>query len=254
MPADERATPNIQIFADANEVARAAALRFVEVARAGIETHGRFSVALAGGSTPKRIYELLAGEEFAARLDWSSVHVFFGDERCVPPDDADSNYRMANEALLSRVALPAENVHRMRGEGDAVANARLYEDELRGYFGDGAAWPEFDLIMLGMGDDGHTASLFPGTHALDVRAAWVTSNWVEKFDTYRITLTAPAINHAREIMFIVTGAGKAERLQEVIYGARDPHRLPSQLIQPRAGALAWFLDEAAAKLLRKDEG
>ncbi|HYG09425.1 MAG TPA: 6-phosphogluconolactonase [Pyrinomonadaceae bacterium] len=255
MPADDRATRNIQIFADANEVARAAALRFVELARAGIETGGRFSVALAGGSTPKRIYELLAGEDFAAGLDWSNVHVFFGDERCVPPDHADSNYRMANEALLSRVALPEENVHRMRGEGDAVANARLYEDELRGFFGDGAAWPEFDLVMLGMGDDGHTASLFPGTHALDVRTAWVTANWVEKFDAYRVTLTAPAINHARQVMFIVTGAGKAERLEEVLYGTPDPYRLPSQLIQPPAGALAWFLDEAAAaKLSRKDEG
>ncbi|HZH91106.1 MAG TPA: 6-phosphogluconolactonase [Pyrinomonadaceae bacterium] len=254
MPADHRATPNIQIFADANEVARAAALRFVELARAGIETGGRFSVALAGGSTPKRIYELLAGEDFGAQVDWSGVHVFFGDERCVPPDDADSNYRMANEALLSRVALPPENVHRMRGEGDAVANARLYEDELRGFFGDDAPWPEFDLVMLGMGDDGHTASLFPGTHALDARSAWVAANWVEKFDAYRITLTASAINQARRVMFIVTGAGKAERLQEVLYSAPEPKRLPSQLIQPRAGALAWFLDEAAAKLLRKDEG
>ncbi|HEX9919035.1 MAG TPA: 6-phosphogluconolactonase, partial [Pyrinomonadaceae bacterium] len=164
MPADDRATPNIQIFADADAVARAAAQRFVELARASINSNGRFSVALAGGSTPKRIYELLAGGEFAAQLYWPGVHVFFGDERCVPPDDADSNYRMANEALLSRVGLPDENVHRMRGEGDAVANARLYEDELRDFFGEGAAWPEFDLILLGMGDDGHTASLFPGTH------------------------------------------------------------------------------------------
>ena len=255
MPADDRATPNLQIFADASEVARAAAARFAELARAGIETNGRFSVALAGGSTPKRIYELLAGGDFADGLDWSRVHVFFGDERSVPPDDADSNYRMANEALLSRVALPAENVHRMRGEGDAVANARLYEDELRGFFGDGAAWPEFDLVMLGMGDDGHTASLFPGTHALEVQSAWVTANWVEKFDTYRVTLTAPAINHARQVVFIVTGAGKAERLREVLHGPSDPHNLPSQLIRPRDGALAWYLDQAAAaKITGKDEG
>ncbi|HEX8634434.1 MAG TPA: 6-phosphogluconolactonase [Pyrinomonadaceae bacterium] len=257
MPDDERATPTLHIFADANDAARAAARRFVELARAAVETGGRFSVALAGGSTPRRIYELLAGADLAAQLDWSAVHIFFGDERCVPPDDADSNYRMANEALLSRVALPEENVHRMRGEGDAVANARLYEDELRGYFGDDAAWPEFDLVLLGMGDDGHTASLFPGTHALDARSAWVAANWVEKLDAYRVTLTAPAINHARHVMFIVTGASKAERLQEVLSGAADPHRLPSQLIQPRAGALAWFLDEAAAAKLNermRDEG
>jgi 6-phosphogluconolactonase len=252
MPAD-RATPNLQVFADASEVARAAALRFIEIARESIAARGRFSVALAGGSTPKRVYELLATDELSRELDWSKVHIFFGDERTVPPDDAESNYRMANEALLARVALPEQNVHRMRGEGDAVANARLYEDELRGYF-DGEDWPPFDLIMLGMGDDGHTASLFPETRALDVSAAWVTANWVEKFDTFRVTLTVPAINHARHVMFVVTGASKAERLEEVLYGARDPRRLPSQLIQPREGALAWFLDEAAAKQLRKDEG
>jgi 6-phosphogluconolactonase len=253
MPADPT-TPNLQIFADASDVARAAADRFVALARESIEARGRFSVALAGGSTPKRIYELLAGEELREQVNWPEVHIFFGDERCVPPDDADSNYRMANEALLSRVPLPEQNVHRMRGEGDAVANARLYEDELRGFFGD-VDWPQFDLVMLGMGDDGHTASLFPETHALDVQSAWVTSNWVEKFNTYRVTLTAPAINHARNVMFIVTGAGKADRLVEVIYGARDAHRLPSQLIQPQEGALAWFLDEAAAaKLKGKDEG
>jgi 6-phosphogluconolactonase len=251
MPAD-RATPNLQIFADAAEVARAAALRFIEIARESIEARGRFSVALAGGSTPKRIYELLAGEDLSRELDWSQVHIFFGDERAVPPDDAESNYRMANEALLSRVSLPEQNIHRMRGEGDAVANARLYEDELRGYF-DGEDWPRFDLVMLGMGDDGHTASLFPETRALDVRTAWVTANWVEKFEAFRVTLTAAAINHARHVMFIITGAGKAARLQEVLYGEREPHRLPSQLIQPHDGALVWFLDEAAAKLTRKDE-
>ncbi|HEY0097333.1 MAG TPA: 6-phosphogluconolactonase [Pyrinomonadaceae bacterium] len=252
MPAD-RATPNLQIFADATGVARAAALRFIEIARESTQARGRFSVALAGGSTPKRVYEMLAGEELSRELDWSQVHIFFGDERTVPPDDAESNYRMANEALLARVPLPEQNIHRMRGEGDAVANARLYEDELRGFF-DGEDWPRFDLVMLGMGDDGHTASLFPETRALDVQAAWVTANWVEKFDTFRVTLTVPAINHARHVLFIVTGASKAARLQEVLYGAREPRRLPSQLIQPHEGALAWFLDEAAAKLLRKDEG
>jgi 6-phosphogluconolactonase len=252
MPAD-RAIPNLQIFADAAEVARAAALRFIEIARESATARGRFSVALAGGSTPKRVYELLAGEDLSRELDWPQVHIFFGDERCVPPDDAESNYRMANEALLARVPLPEQNIHRMRGEGDAVANARLYEDELRGFF-DGENWPQFDLIMLGMGDDGHTASLFPETHALDVQTAWVTANWVEKFDTFRVTLTAPAINHARNVLFIVTGASKAARLPEVLHGAREPRRLPSQLIQPHEGALAWFLDEAAAKQLRKDEG
>ncbi|MGI9107620.1 MAG: 6-phosphogluconolactonase [Pyrinomonadaceae bacterium] len=251
----DHATQNIIVFADAGEVAQRAAERFIDLAHTSIEARGRFSVALAGGSTPKRIYELLAGEDLSGQIDWPKVHIFFGDERCVPPNHAESNYRMANEALLSRVSLPEQNIHRMRGEGDAVANARLYEDELRGFFTEQDFGPQFDLVMLGMGDDGHTASLFPGTSALEVQTAWVTANWVEKFDTYRVTLTAAAINHAQHVMFIVTGAGKAERLEEVIYGPQDPQRLPSQLIRPSAGSLEWFFDEAAAaKLSRKDGG
>jgi 6-phosphogluconolactonase len=240
-------------FADAESVAQGAAEWIAELAREAVAKRGRFSVALAGGSTPRRIYEILAGDEGPGRqIDWPRVHAFFGDERTVPPDHADSNFRMANDALLSRVAIPAENVHRMIGEGDAVANARLYEDELRSFFGDDADWPAFDLVMLGMGDDGHTASLFPATTALDERRAWVVSNWVEKFNTFRITLTAPAINHAARVLFTVTGAGKAARLTEVIEGERDASRLPSQLIEPRGGTIDWFVDEAAAAQLSKD--
>jgi 6-phosphogluconolactonase len=244
---------NFHTFADAESVARGAAEWIAELARRSVAERGRFSVALAGGSTPRRIYEILAGDGGpGGRVDWPQVHVFFGDERTVPPDHADSNFRMANEALLSRVAIPAENVHRMIGEGDAVANARLYEDELRSFFGDDADWPAFDLVMLGMGDDGHTASLFPSTTALEERRAWVVSNWVEKFNTYRITLSAPAINHASRVLFTVTGAGKAARLKEVVEGPRDTSRLPSQLIEPRGGAIDWFVDEAAAAQLGKD--
>ena len=246
--ATPEAQPDVHIFDDSEEVARAAARRFAELAREAIAERGRFSVALAGGSTPKRVYELLAGDEFSDQIAWQHVHIFFGDERCVPPDHHDSNYRMAREAMLAHVLLPLENVHRMVGEGDAVANARLYEDELRQYFGD-AAWPQFDLIMLGMGDDGHTASLFPGSRALHETQAWVAANWVEKFNTFRITLTAPAINHARHVMFIVTGAGKADRLPEVLKGPREPERLPSQLIRPVAGQLEWFTDKAATAKL-----
>ncbi len=246
-------TPDLRVFDDPEAVARAAAARFGELARAAINARGQFAVALAGGSTPKRIYELLATEEFGAGMPWSHVHVFFGDERCVPHDHADSNYRMANEALLLHVQLPAANVHRMNGVGDATANARLYEDELRAFFdGEGKPqleWPHLDLVMLGMGDDGHTASLFPGTDALRETSAWVTSNWVEKFDTFRLTLSAPAINHAAHVMFIVTGASKADRLVEVLRGALDAQRLPSQLIRPVDGALEWFLDRAAATKL-----
>jgi 6-phosphogluconolactonase len=241
-------TPHLRVFDDPEEVARAAARRFVELAAEAAAARGTFSVALAGGTTPKRVYELLADEEFRERVAWPQVHFFFGDERCVPADHADSNFRMANEALLSRLGVPEENVHRIEGRGDAAANASRYADELRGFFGD-SAWPRFDLVMLGMGDDGHTLSLFPGTAALEKREAWAAANWVEKLGAWRITLTAPAVNAARHVLFLVNGAGKAERLREVLRGERDPSRLPSQLIRPRDGTLEWFLDRAAAAKL-----
>jgi len=239
------ARPRVQVFDDAEAVARGAAERFVELGQAAIDARGCFSVGLAGGSTPKRAYELLASEAYREQLNWSKVHIFFGDERCVPPDHSESNYRMANEALISRVSIPPPNVHRINGLGDAVANASLYEDELRTFFNP-ASWPRFDLVLLGMGDDGHTASLFPGTKALVEPRAWVVANWVEKFGAFRITLTAPAINHAANIAFLVTGATKAERLLEVLRGALDPEKLPSQLIQPLDGSLFWLVDKAAA--------
>jgi 6-phosphogluconolactonase len=248
---EKKRAPRALVFDDAEAVARAAAERFVETSNEAIRATGRFSVALSGGSTPQRTYQLLASDEFKDRVDWTKTHIFFGDERCVPPDDADSNYRMADEALLARVALPPHNIHRMTGEGDAVANARLYEDELQTFF-DGSEWPRFDLVLLGMGDDGHTASLFPETAVLREQRAWVTANWVDKLNAYRLTLTAPAINHAARVIFLVTGAGKAARVAEVINGARDLKRLPSQLIQPESGALEWFLDRAAAAQLSTD--
>lgn len=244
---------NVKIFDDSEAVARAATEKFIELSRDAIADHGAFSVALAGGSTPKRVYELLASDEFKGQVDWSKVHIFFGDERTVPPDHSDSNFRMANEAMLSKVSIPKENIHRMKGEGDAAANAEIYDAELRSFFKggfkDGENFPRFDLIMLGMGDDGHTASLFPGSEALKEQTAWVVSNWVEKFNTFRITLSAPAINNARHVMFIITGAGKADRLPEVINGARDTNRLPSQLIRPTNGELVWYVDRAAAAKL-----
>lgn len=243
----------VKIFDNATELASASASRFIELGREAIALRGRFIVALAGGSTPKRVYELLASESYREQLDWSKVHVFFGDERCVPPDDAESNYRMANEALLSRVTLPAENIHRMNGVGDSAANALLYEDEMRTFFND-AAWPRFDLILLGMGDDGHTASLFPNTEVLNEREAWVAGLWVEKLGAYRITLTPPAINHAAHIIFLVTGENKAERLAEVLEGKHDFARLPAQLIKPLDGSLHWFVDKAAStRLMNRGE-
>lgn len=239
---------NFHTGSDAEAVARSAAAWFAALARECIAARGRFSVALAGGSTPRRVYEIIA-DDYGFQIEWAKLHVFFGDERCVPPDHEESNYRMASESLLARVPLPAENVHRMTGEGDAAANARLYEDELRTFFDD-APWPALDLVLLGLGDDGHTASLFPGTTALDERAAWVAANWVGKLKAFRLTLTAPAINHAARVAFVVTGAAKAGVLAEVVEGPRDPLRLPSQLVEPRGGSLDWFVDEPAASKLR----
>jgi 6-phosphogluconolactonase len=239
------ASPHVRVFETPEEVAAASAARFVALAREAVAARGAFGVALAGGNTPRRVYELLAGGELRGQVSWPSVHVFFGDERCVPPDDAESNYRMAREALLSRVPIPDENVHRIEGRGDAAANASRYEDELRGFFGD-ADRPRFDLVMLGMGDDGHTASLFPATTVLEESAAWAAAVWVEKLRAWRITLTAPAVNAARHVMFLVNGAGKAARLREVLRGARDPQRLPAQLIRPAEGTLEWLIDRAAA--------
>lgn len=242
-------SPEVKIFDDADKVAQAAAARFIELGQAAIAERGRFAVALSGGSTPKRVYELLASESYKKQLDWSKVHIFFGDERCVPPDDDASNYRMANEALLARVDLPSKNIHRMNGVGDAVANSRLYEDEMRTFFND-AAWPRFDLILLGMGDDGHTASLFPGTEVLNEQEAWAAGIWVEKLGAYRITLTMPAINHAAHIIFMVTGENKAARLAEVLKGEHDAAmRLPAQMIKPLDGSLRWFVDRAASARL-----
>ena len=235
----------VQVFDDAEGVARAAAELFARLAREAVEERGAFSVALSGGTTPRRVYELLASDEYKVQAPWPKVHVFFGDERAVPADHAESNYRMANEALLSRVTIPSENVHRIEGLGDAAANASNYESVMRRFFGD-VDWPRFDLVFLGMGDDGHTASLFPNTAALAEQRTWVAASWVEKFNAWRITLTANAINAARRVVFLVTGASKVERLREVLNGARDPSRLPSQMIRPTDGALQWYVDRAAA--------
>lgn len=244
----------ISIFDDSEQVARAAAERFVARARNAIDLQGRFSVALAGGSTPKRAYELIASEPFRDQIDWSHVHLFFGDERAVPRAHPESNYRMVYEKLISKLPIPTENIHRIVGEVDPRDSARAYEEDLRHYF-EGKRWPRFDLVLLGMGDDGHTASLFPGTEALKDETAWVTSNWIEKLKMPRITLTAPALNHAAHILFLVTGRDKSARLREVLEGPFDPRRLPAQLIQANEGIVEWLLDqEAANKLQMKQAG
>ncbi len=234
--------PNVRTFEDPWDLAEAAAGSFVEQARKAIKDSGRFAVALAGGSTPKRAYEALASEyDELGDLDWSKVHAFFGDERAVPPDHADSNYRMAYDALLSHV--PVGSVHRMRGEIDPPEAAALYEEELEVFFG---GTPRFDLVLLGIGEDGHTASLFPGTPALDVSDRWAIENPVDKLETTRITLTVPAINAAKSVVFLVSGEGKADALEEILEGDADPRDYPAKLVRPSSGPV-WMIDRAAAR-------
>ncbi len=239
--------PHILIEPDALHVASAAAERIVAWARQAIDTRGRFTVALAGGSTPQATYQRLAGEPHRDAVDWSRVHVFWGDERCVPPADPNSNYGMAYESLLSKVPIPSENVHRMRGELDPQIAAQAYAGELRRFFG--SAWPRFDLVLLGMGADGHTASLFPGSPALDETQRAVVAVTADYQDrpSCRVTLSLPAINAARAVVFIVTGESKARRVQQVLED-RQKH-LPAQHVQPVEGELCWLLDAAAASQL-----
>ena len=236
--------PQIQLFDTAELLAAATARRFVMLAEKSSAQHP-FSVALSGGNTPRRIYELLSTEEFKNKINWPFVHIFFGDERPVAPDNAASNYGMALASLISRVPISESNVHPISGAGDPHENARSYERELRAYFS-GSAHPRFDLVLLGMGEDGHTASLFPGSEAISEKTAWVVANWVEQLKEFRITLTVPAINSGAQILFLVTGANKASRLAAVLNGPFQPDLLPAQLIKPDQGELIWMIDKAAA--------
>lgn len=237
--------PNVQVFDTPEQLARAAAQFIADLAKASTEQR-RFSIALSGGTTPRRVYELLATDEFSRQIDWRATHIFFGDERTVSSTHPASNYGMAKAALISRVPIPSANVHPISGEGDPRTNARDYVDELKSFFA-GSNKPRFDLVLLGMGEDGHTASLFLGTAALQERNAWVSANWVEQLNEFRITLTAPAINAAKNILFLVTGEKKSLRLAEVLRGPDQPEKSPAQLIKPDNGLLIWMVDKAAAQ-------
>jgi 6-phosphogluconolactonase len=239
--------PEIIVCKDAEGVARQGAERFGNIARYAISRTGRFVVALSGGNTPRAVNVYLA-HHYRDLLDWSRIFLFWGDERAVPPDHVDSNYRMARESLIDRVPIPSINVSRVRAETSPPEAARQYETELRNFFKQGRGFPVFDLIFLGMGDDGHTASLFPGTPALLEKDRWVVENSVQKLNTERITFTAPLINQAEEVIFLVCGAAKASALKQVLEGAFDPDTYPSQLVRPR-GRLVWLVDQGAAAQL-----
>lgn len=234
---------SVQVYDSPEELAEAAARVFTRKAAEAIARRGRFTVVLAGGSTPKATYGVLV-RDHTADVDWPNVHVFFGDERTVPPDHEESNYRMVREALLDHV--PAGPVHRMRGELPPGAAATSYEEELRSSFGEDP--PVLDLVLLGIGGDGHTASLFPETSALGVTDLLAVANPVPRLDTTRITLTAPVLNAGREVFFLVAGEDKAEALKEILEGDADPREYPAKLIQPSGGPV-WMVDRAAASLL-----
>lgn len=242
---------------DTAALARRAAQYFVEMAEESVAARGRARIAISGGSTPRAAFQLLAdpSQPWRARMPWDNLELYWVDERCVPPVHPESNFRMTREALLDHVTLRPEQIHRMEGELDPEAAAARYESELRNSFRlEGAESPRFDLIALGMGDDGHTASLFPHTEALHEMGRLVTANHVPQKDTWRITLTWPVINHARSVFFLIGGANKATVLHEVFTGARDPERLPSQLIWPSGGILTLILDKDAAALLPATDG
>ncbi len=252
-PTNERPV-DVAVFSDDDTLMRAEAEHVAKLAHAAIAARGRFLIALSGGSTPGRLYELLARPPFLEGIDWSRVCVFWGDERCVPPDHAQSNYRMAREALLDRVPIPKENVLRIHGEDEPHRAAEAYEQVLGGFFGQAAGPPDrsFDQVLLGMGNDGHTASLFTGTPPLTEWRRWVMAQYVESLPVkWRITLTPVVLNAAADVTFLVAGSSKAERLREVLEGGQRDVALPAQLIQPKHGVLHWMVDAAAAASLQR---
>ena len=250
-------SPTIRLFADAEAVSRAAADEFVRAAREAIAARGVFTVALSGGSTPKRLYQLLAEPPFRDQVEWAKIEFFWGDERSVPPDHNDSNYHTAFEAMLRKLPVPADHIHRMEAERtDRDVAARDYEAVLARVFKatPGGEPPALDLILLGMGPDGHTASLFPHTAGLKEKARWVIVNYVPKFATDRVTFTAPVLNRAREVLFLIAGTDKAEPLHEVLEGAPNNDLYPSQMVRPTAGKLIFYVDRAAAAKLTTADG
>jgi|SRR5271165_2776675 len=248
-PANQR---EVRVLANAKAITARAADAFVKLALESVDKAGAFNVALAGGSTPKALYSTLAEDPgMRGQTPWEKLHFFFGDERHVPPDHADSNYRMANEAMFSKVPLRPEQITRIHGEyADTEKAALEYQQDLRAYFRlkDGE-YPRFDLVLLGMGEEGHTASLFPGTKALHAANRIAVRNWVGKLYTERITLTAPALNGANQVIFLITRADKAPALKAVLEGPYEPEQLPAQLIQPNHGNALWLVDQEAGSML-----
>jgi 6-phosphogluconolactonase len=236
----------IVVLPDSDAVADEAARRLAEIAQKAIASRGRFTMALSGGSTPRLLFERLSQEPYRSGMAWDRVHLFWGDERCVPPDDPGSNYRQAHQAWIAHVPIPSAQVHRVPGEWEPEQAARQYEETLRRFSGGGML--RFDLILLGLGADGHTASLFPGSTTLEERERWVlaVAAEYEGRPAHRVTLTLPILNAGRQVLFLVTGKAKAEIVRAVLQGPGE--QLPAQKVQPTAGEVVWLLDEEAAHL------
>jgi len=267
MPDGDPGQARFSISKSIDDLMRTTATGIVDAARGAIAERGVFTIALSGGATPRVLFEMLASPEIAEQMPWEDVEVFWGDERHVPPDHPDSNYHVAKEALLDRVPIPAQNVHRIMAElPNANTVAVAYEDELKHAFdledpvppGHQPTVPRFDLILLGIGEDGHTASLFPHTPALAERKRLVVANPVAKLQTTRITLTLPVINNAARVWFLVTGGSKAKILHDIVEGPYLPDELPSQYVNPTDGELLFLLDSTAtvelSPGLRHDDG
>jgi len=238
--------PEVVVVADQTALAVAVADRFAGCAQDAIAARGRFNVALAGGSTPKAAYALLAAEPYRTAIAWDAVRFFFSDERCVPPSDAESNYRMAHEAMLESLGIAQAHIFRMRGEDEPHAAAAVYAQLLQAELGEGVV---LDLMMLGMGPDGHTASLFPGSSPLDEDERLVRAPYVEQFASFRLTLTPRVINAARAVQIATAGTAKSAALTRALEGPYDPTACPVQIVRPTNGRLTWLVDSAAARLL-----
>ena len=234
----------IIICQDTAELSRQSAERFSQLVSQSVQGSGRFTVALSGGSTPKHLYSLLASHGYKEQIPWNNIHLFWGDERCVPPDHPESNFGMVRGSLLSKIKISPENIHRMAGEREPQAAAAEYEKHLQEFFGlETGALPRLDLILLGIGEDGHTASLFPGSDALNESRRLVIAPFIEKLNAYRLTLTLPVLNSGAENWFLVTGSSKAVALKEILSGSSE---LPAAKVQPTNGKLIWFITKDAA--------
>jgi 6-phosphogluconolactonase len=244
-------TKEVRVYQNANQVNRALAERFVSISSKAIAARGRFVVCLAGGNTPRGAYELLTTPEYTALVDWTNAYVFWGDERCVPPESLESNARTVRETLLNHVPVPVNQIHRIRGEIDAEQSAVEYEKTLRDFFKNRmqSGKPRFDLVLLGMGADGHTASIFPGAASLHEEKRWVAPHKIKSLDMWRVTLTPLALNAASNVIFLVMGSDKADTVKRVLEGDYVPDELPAQIVKPENGSVLWLLDEHAASKL-----